>query len=550
MLAILSCSQKETVDLIVTNANIYTVDEDFSKAEAFAVHDGKFVATGTSQEITAKYTSTNTIDAAGQTILPGLIDGHCHFYGLGQNLQVVDLVGTASYNEVLERVTAFAKSSSRDSRPEGERSGKANLSKRFIRGRGWDQNDWEVQEFPTKERLDTMFPDIPVALERVDGHAYLVNQKALDMANITTTTQVSGGEIVKVNGKITGVLVDKPQEMIDAVMPQPGKVQNINSLMEAQEVCFSYGLTTVNDAGLDKEIIELIDSLQTAGDLQMRIYAMVSNKAKNLDHYLATGKVKTDYLNVRSVKVYGDGALGSRGAALREEYSDKHGHFGAMITPANKMNALAKRIVKAGYQMNTHAIGDSANVVALRAYKDALKNTVDPRWKIEHAQVVSLQDFDYFNNKILPSVQPTHATSDMYWAEDRVGAERIKGAYAYKDLLNKSGSVILGTDFPVEQVNPFYTFYAAVARKDLKQYPEGGYQMENALSREETLRGMTIWAAYSNFEENEKGSIEAGKFADFVILPKDIMTIPEDEIPEMYVNDTYIGGEHVYTIPK
>ncbi len=534
-LAFLSCSEKEQVDLIITNGNIYTVDTAFSKAEAFAVKDGRFVATGTTEEITKAYTALKTIDAVGQTILPGLIDGHCHFYGLGQNIQVVDLVGTASYDEVLERVAAFAK---------------ANPSKTFVRGRGWDQNDWEVKEFPTKERLDAMFPDIPVALERVDGHAYLVNQKALDMANITTETQVSGGEIVKVNGKITGVLVDKPQQMIDAVMPQASKDQNINSLMGAQEVCFSYGLTTVNDAGLDKEIIELIDSLQTAGDLQMRVYAMISNTPKNLDHYLTTGKLKTDYLNVRSVKVYGDGALGSRGAALRQEYSDKEGHFGAMITPADEMNALAKRIVRAGYQMNTHAIGDSANVVALRAYKEALKTTDDPRWKIEHAQVVSAQDFDYFGDKILPSVQPTHATSDMYWAEERVGAERIKGAYAYKDLLNKSGKVILGTDFPVEQVNPFYTFYAAVARKDLKQYPEGGYQIENALTREETLKGMTIWSAYSNFEEDEKGSIEPGKFADFVILPKDIMTIPEDEIPAMYVNDTYVGGKRVYTIPK
>ena len=535
VISFISCTQQEQVDLIITNANIYTVDNAFSKTEAFAVKDGKFVATGTTKEITAAYTSTQAIDAVGQTILPGLIDGHCHFYGLGQNLQVVDLVGTTSFDEVIARVEDFAR---------------ANPSKTFVRGRGWDQNDWEVQEFPTKERLDVLFPNIPVALERVDGHAYLVNQKALDMANITAATQVSGGEIVKVNGKITGVLVDRPQEMIDAVMPQASRTQNINSLMGAQEVCFSYGLTTVNDAGLDKEIIDMIDSLQTAGDLQMRVYAMISNKAKNLDHYLTTGKVKTDYLNVRSVKVYGDGALGSRGAALREDYSDKEGHFGAMITPANEMNALAKRIVKAGYQMNTHAIGDSANVVALRAYKNALQSSADPRWKIEHAQVVSAADFDYFGDKILPSVQPTHATSDMYWAEDRVGAHRIKGAYAYKDLLNKSGKVILGTDFPVEQVNPFYTFYAAVARKDLKQYPEGGYQMENALSREETLKGMTIWAAYSNFEEDEKGSIETGKFADFVILPKDIMTIPENEIPAMYVNDTYVGGKRVYTIPK
>jgi predicted amidohydrolase YtcJ len=273
---------------------------------------------------------------------------------------------------------------------------------------------------------------------------------------------------------------------------------------------------------------------------------MISNNQENLDHYLTTGKVKTDYLNVRSVKVYGDGALGSRGAALKESYSDKDGHFGAMITPVSEIQDLSKRIAEAGFQMNTHAIGDSANVVVLRAYKEAIKDIADPRWKVEHAQVVSEGDFDFFNKKIIPSVQPTHATSDMYWAEDRIGATRVKGAYAFKDLLNKSGIVVLGTDFPVEQVSPFYTFYAAVARKDLKQYPAGGYQMENALTREETLKGMTIWAAYSNFEEAENGSIETGKLADFIIMNKDIMTVNEDEIPNLKVKATYVGGEKVY----
>ncbi|WP_299767507.1 amidohydrolase family protein [uncultured Dokdonia sp.] len=526
-----SCTSKQEVDLIVTNATVYTVNDAFAKAESFAIKDGAFVAVGTSQEITATYTASEVIDASGKTILPGLIDAHCHFFGLGQNLQVVDLVGTTSYNEVLERVSAFAK---------------ANPATTFLRGRGWDQNDWEVKEFPTKEKLDALFPNVPVALERVDGHAYLVNQKALDLAGITDATVVAGGEIVKENGKITGVLVDRPQELVDAVMPKASRAQNITSLKDAQELCFSFGLTTVNDAGLDKPIIELIDSLQTAGDLKMRVYAMISNNPKNLDHYLTTGKVKTDYLNVRSVKVYGDGALGSRGAALKESYSDKDGHFGAMITPVADIQNLSKRIAAAGYQMNTHAIGDSANVVVLRAYKEALQNVEDPRWKVEHAQVVAQNDFDFFNQKIIPSVQPTHATSDMYWAEDRVGAERIKGAYAFKDLLKKSGIVVLGTDFPVEQVSPFYTFYAAVARKDLKQYPEGGYQMENALTREETLKGMTIWAAYSNFEEAEKGSIETGKFADFIIMDKDIMTVTEDAIPNLEVRATYVGGEKVY----
>jgi predicted amidohydrolase YtcJ len=526
-----ACESKETVDTLVINANVYTVNDAFAKAESFAIVDDKFVAIGTSEEIMAKYTASEVIDASGKTILPGLIDAHCHFFGLGQNLQVVDLVGTTSYDAVLERVSAFAK---------------ANPTTTFLRGRGWDQNDWEVQEFPTKEKLDGLFPDVPVALERVDGHAYLVNQKALDLAGITAATEVTGGEIVKENGQLTGVLVDRPQELIDAVMPKASRLQNITALKDAQEVCFSYGLTTVNDAGLNKNIIEMIDSLQVAGDLKMRVYAMVTNNEENLDHYLTTGKVKTDYLNVRSVKVYGDGALGSRGAVLKESYSDKEGHFGAMVTPVSDIQSLSKRIAEAGYQMNTHAIGDSANVVVLRAYKEALKNIEDPRWKVEHAQVVAQGDFDFFNTKVLPSVQPTHATSDMYWAEDRVGADRVKGAYAYKDLLKKSGIVILGTDFPVEQVSPFYTFYAAVARKDLKQYPEGGYQMENALTREETLKGMTIWAAYSNFEEQEKGSIEIGKFADFIIMDKDIMTVSENEIPNLEVHATYVGGEKVY----
>ena len=532
ILVLSSCeTKKEQADLIVTNATVYTVDDAFGTAESFAIKDGKFLAVGTSLDITTKYEALETIDATGKTILPGLIDGHCHFYGLGQNLQIADLIGTSSYDEVVARVSTFAK---------------ANAKATVLRGRGWDQNDWEVKEFPTKDKLDSLFPDIPVVLERVDGHAYLVNQNALDLAKIDATTKVAGGEVVIENGEVTGVLIDNPQTLVDAVMPEASDAEVARNLLEAQELCFSYGLTSVVDAGLDKDIIEAIDSLQQEGSLKMRIYGMISNNDKNLDHYLTTGKVKTDRLNVRSVKVYGDGALGSRGAAMRQEYSDKKGHFGAMVTPVAKINELAERIAAADFQMNTHAIGDSANVVVLRAYNKVLKDKKDPRWKVEHAQVVSSEDFDIFSNKILPSVQPTHATSDMYWAEDRVGEHRIKGAYAFKDLLKQSGVIILGTDFPVEQVSPFYTFYAAVARKDLKQYPEGGYQMENALSRKETLKGMTIWAAYSNFEETEKGSIETGKFADFIIMDEDIMTVEEDKIPNLKVNATYVGGEKVF----
>ena len=522
-----ACNPKEEVDLIVYNANIYTVDDDFSKACCVAIKDGKFVAVSENADIYKKYKAKEELDAEGKTIVPGLIDAHCHFYGLGLNQQVVDLVGTISFDEILDKVVAFQKERPSD----------------FIRGRGWDQNDWEEKEFPTKDKLDELFPDTPVALRRIDGHALLVNQKALDLAGITLDTKVDGGEIVIQDGKLTGVLVDNPMGLVDAIVPQPSRAQQIQALKDAERISLDYGLTTVNDAGLARSTIELIDSLQQAGDMSIRVYAMVSNYPENLDYFLNKGIIKTDRLDVRSVKVYGDGALGSRGAALKAPYSDKSGHFGAMVTPVDEIGALAERIAATDYQMNTHAIGDSANIVVLRAYKKALEDKPDRRWKVEHAQVISMEDFDYFKLGIIPSVQPTHATSDMYWAEDRLGPERVKGAYAYKKLLDEAGIVALGTDFPVEQVSPFLTFYAAVARQDLDKYPEGGFQMKDALSREETLKGMTIWAAYSNFEEGEKGSIEPGKFADFVILSDDIMTVPVSEIPNLKAEQVFVAGK-------
>lgn len=526
-----SCApKKEQVDVLVFNAKVYTVNDVKPSATAFAIQDGKFIAVGESEDLQSQYTATNIVDAEGKAITPGLIDAHCHFYGLGLNQQVVDLVGTKSYDEVVARVKAFQEE----------------YPKTFIRGRGWDQNDWEVKEFPNKAPLDAMFPDVPVALERVDGHAYLVNQKALDLAGITNATPETGGAILKENGLLTGVLVDNPMGMVDAVIPPVSKQEQINALKAAEAICLSYGLTTVNDAGLSKETILLIDSLQQADALQMKVYAMVSNTPSNLDYFLNRGIIKTPKLNVRSVKVYGDGALGSRGATLKESYSDHKGHFGAMVTPVYEINALANRISESDYQMNTHAIGDSANVVVLRAYKKALQGKKDRRWKVEHAQIVSALDFDYFKDGIIPSVQPTHATSDMYWAEDRLGKDRMKGAYAFKTLLNKAGLVALGTDFPVEQVSPFLTFYAAVARQDTAQYPEGGFQMQDALSREETLKGMTLWAAYSNFEENEKGSIEVGKQADFTIYEQDVMAVKTADIPKTKVLATYIDGVKRY----
>ncbi len=528
LLSLFSCAEKQHADLIITNAKIYTVDENFSKAEAFAINNGKFVSVGSSKEINSKYKASKTYNAKGKTIYPGLIDAHCHFYSLGIYMQKVDLAGTKSFEEVLERIKAFQK--------------EKNSS--FIFGRGWDQNDWEVKEYPTKKELDILFPKIPVAVRRIDGHAMLANQAALDLAGIDNNTKITGGEIIKNNGEITGVLIDNAMDLVSRIIPSETKKEAIQALKDAEKYCFSYGLTTVDDAGLDRKTIELIDSLQQAGKLKMRIYAMVSATRDNMDYYLKNGIFKSDRLNVRSFKVYADGALGSRGAVLKKPYSDRANHYGAMVTDLDTLQMIAKKIANSNFQMNTHAIGDSANAFILKTYADALKSQTNRRWRMEHAQIIAPADFYYFT-EIIPSVQPTHATSDMYWAEDRIGSERIKNAYAYKKLLKINGKIALGTDFPVEKVNPMLTFYAAVARKDTKGYPKDGFEIENGLTREETLKGMTIWAAYANFEENEKGSIEIGKFADFIVMDQDIMEIEIDKIPEVKVFETWLNGEKV-----
>ncbi|HXK00270.1 MAG TPA: amidohydrolase [Gelidibacter sp.] len=524
---IFSCeSEKTEVDSIVINANIYTVNSNFDKAEAFAIKDGKFLDIGSSKAIQDKYASNNVIDANGQTIVPGFIDAHCHFLSLGLNQQTVDLVGTKSFEEIIQRITDFQNEKNLD----------------FIQGRGWDQNNWEVKEFPNKSMLDVLYPDTPIVLTRIDGHAILANQAALDLGNVTVDSKVSGGEVIVENGQLTGVLVDNAENLVMEHWPKSTKKELINALLDAQKICFNNGLTTVDDAGLSRTAIELIDSLQQTGDLKIRVYAMVSGSEANVDYFLKKGVSKTDRLNVSSFKFFADGALGSRGAMLRQPYTDKPGHLGLMVTDLETLNNAAERIANSEFQMNTHAIGDSANRAILQTYEKVLKNHTDRRWRVEHAQIISPEDFGYYKN-IVPSIQPTHATSDMDWAEDRLGPDRVKGAYAFKQLLDAYGKVALGTDFPVEEVSPFLTFYAAVARKDLDGLPENGYQMENALSREETLKGMTIWAAYSNFEENEKGSIEKGKFADFIILDKDIMTAEVNDIPNIKVQKTFVGGE-------
>ncbi len=529
---LVSCAseKQQQADLLVYNGNVYTVDSTFSKADAFAIKDGKFLAIGTSGELQKKYVFKDKIDAKGKTVIPGLIDAHAHFYRMGLQKQTVDLMGTKSFDEVVQRIVEFQKEKQSN----------------FITGRGWDQNDWKVKEFPNKRKLDSLFPETPIAITRVDGHALLANQAALDKAGVTVNSRAEGGAIEVENGELTGILIDNPMSFIYDAMDEPSKKEQIAALLEAQKICFSYGLTTVVDAGIDRNTIELIDSLNNSGDLKIRLYTMISNTPSNLDFYLEKEPYKTDLLNVRSVKFYGDGALGSRGAALKEPYSDKTNHYGALLSSVADFKKTAERIAASPYQMNTHAIGDSANRVVLQTYDALLKDKGDRRWRVEHSQVIDSADFKYFSKNIIPSVQPTHATSDMYWAEERLGPDRIEGAYAFKKLLDQAGIVALGTDFPVEDVNPFYTFYAAVARKDLQNFPESGYKMDQALSRVETLKGMTIWAAYANFEEKEKGSIEPGKFADFIILDKNIMEIEAKEIPKMKVNSTYVNGNKVY----
>ena len=500
-----------------------------NKATSFAVKDGKFIYVG-DDSVTSKYSSSNIINAEGLPVYPGFIDSHAHFYNLGFFNDQVNLKETKSFDEVLKRVIEFNNSNDKD----------------FIIGRGWDQNDWENKSFPTNKLLNEEFPDKAIVLRRIDGHAYLVNDFALNLAGIDKSSNVDGGEFVKSNGKLTGVLIDNAMRLIDDIIPAPTKEESIKALISAQEIAFENGLTTIAEAGISREQIELIDSLQKTGVLKIKIYAMIENNLEDVDYYLNQGPYKTDKLNVRSVKVYADGALGSRGASMIEDYSDRRGYKGIIRTPIDSIKNLAFKLSGTKFQMNTHAIGDNANRIVLEAYGDALFNYRDPRWRVEHAQVINENDIDLFNQKIIPSVQPTHATSDMYWLYDRVGKKRANLAYAYKELLTRSKVIAFGTDFPVEDISPIMTFYSAVARKDIDGYPSEGFQMENSISRGDALYAMTIHGAYANFEEEEKGSIEVGKSADFIILDNDIIRSAENRIPYTNTVATFIDGELVF----
>ena len=523
-----SCQYRKA-DWVVFNANVYTVNGSFEKATAFAIKNGRFISVG-GDEIVNTYPKALKFDARGLSVYPGFIDAHCHFFNLGLSLGEVDLRGCKNIEEIEKRLLLYSKENQTN----------------VIIGRGWDQNLWENKVFPSNGFLNKLFPDKLVLLRRIDGHALLVNDLVIHKAQINSKTKVSGGSILIENKKPTGVLIDKAMDLAIGILPSNSSKLISKALIDAEKKAFENGLTTVDDAGLDKKTIKIIDSLQQIGDLKIRVYAMISNTNDNLKYFLDKGIIEKEKLTVRSVKAYLDGALGSRGALLKKSYSDDNKNNGITITTKEELFELAEKLASKGFQLNTHAIGDKANEIVLDVYNYILKDKEDPRWRIEHAQVIDEFDIQKFNSKIIPSVQPTHATSDMNWADERLGEDRLKKAYAYKELLDWSGKIALGTDFPVEKVNPLFTFYSAVARKDVDGNPSKGFLKENALTRVEALKGMTIWAAYSNFEDSFKGSIERGKVADFVILTNDIMEVPEEEIKNVGILATIVNGSIVF----
>ena len=531
MLSILSCRPRKLVDAIYYNAKIYTVDSSFRIADALAIDSGRIIEIGKESDIRARYSTSNWNDLEGKYVYPGFIDAHSHFLGFGLGLRHADLFGAKSMEEIISRL-------------------KEHLSVKpseYVLGRGWDQNNWQEKVFPDKAILDKAFPGKYVYLERVDGHALFVSTNVLQQAGITAKTKIDGGSIVHdKNGEPTGVLIDNAMSLVASVYPKDNEETLKSTLKNAQKECLAVGLTTVSDAGMDAAQVELIDSLQQQDSLMIRVYAMLNPTDENIEKYVKHGVLNTGRLIVCSIKMYADGALGSRGALMIEPYSDEPGNKGLQVNRNEFYEKFCALALKYGYQANTHCIGDAANRLMLNIYAKYLKGKNDRRWRIEHAQVIDPHDFHLFGDySIIPSVQTTHATSDMRWADDRLGKERVKYAYAYASLLKQNGWLANGTDFPVENISPIYSFYSAVFRKDLKGWPEGGFQIENALTREQALRSITIWAAKGCFMEKFTGSLEKGKVADFVVCDQDLMKADESRIPLTKVLRTVIEGEEM-----
>ncbi|MBL7994489.1 amidohydrolase [bacterium] len=537
-----SCGLKENADLLLLNGRVVTVDEKNPAAEAVAIRDGRIIEVGKNETIRSKYVASRVEDLQGAAVFPGFIDAHLHMNSLGRLLLELDLTGTGSYDAILNLVETKVKSS-----PKSE----------WIFGRGWDQNDWAVKEFPTAEKLNACSGNYYVMLKRVDGHAILVNQRVMDAAGITKNTpDPAGGFIIRdTQGNPTGVLVDNAASLVKKVMPVPTREDDSLALELAMKSCLESGLTSVHDAGVDPQKIDLYKNMSKRGRLTTRIYAMLDGSNQTLiDEYFQKKRDTANvdnFLKITSVKLYADGALGSRGAALLEPYSDDVQNSGLAVTDPEKIQKITERALESGYQVCTHAIGDRGNRMTLDAYEKALLRTnmygLDKRLRIEHAQVVNEFDILRFAKLgVIASVQPTHCTSDMYWAEDRVGPKRILGAYAWQRFL-KSGAVICnGSDAPVESNNPLWGFYAAVTRQDQHGYPQGGWFPDQKMNVLQALKGFTINAAYASFDEELKGSLEKGKLADLVVLDKDITSIDPKEILKTSVILTMVGGKILY----
>lgn len=530
-----ACAYKnKKADLVVRNARIFSMDAAGSEHTAMAIKDGRILELGPEYQILNRYRADRVFDAGTQVIYPGFIDGHCHFLGYGLNKQKVNLAGAESWSGVLRRVEAYAK---------------AHPGTGWILGRGWDQNLWPEQTNPVNDSLNLLFPDRPVLLQRVDGHAAVVNQVALDHAGLTAGSAIAGGLLEKRNGRLTGLLLDNAVSVFQKIFENADEATKRKALLEAQKDCFAAGLTMVCDAGLDAGTIDLMKQMQQEGVLKMRIYAMLADDSTNFQRY-AAGPYISDRLIVRAVKCYADGALGSRGALLLQPYSDDPaaGH-GLQLAPREHFLQVAQWCKAHGFQLATHCIGDSANRLLLGVYGEVLGGKNDLRWRIEHAQCMDPADFDLFGKySIIPSVQPTHATSDMLWAIDRLGQERLANAYANKRLMEQNGLAALGTDFPVEGIDPLKTFYAAVVRKNADGLPPDGFQMKDALSRDEALRGMTIWNALATFTEKDLGSLEVGKRADFTVVDRDLRKVAEDQLRKARVTATFVNGEQVWPL--
>ena len=529
LLLLSSCNER--VDLLVHNANVYTVNENFDKATAFVVKNGRFLEVG-GEDLIDRYKPTNVVDAQGLPVYPGFIDSHCDLIGLGlNNIFKVNLNGSKNIDEVINRLNKY----------------QASNGHKYLYGIGWDQKNWEYQNFPDNKKLNEAYPDIPVVLEGNDRNITLANAKALEMANIDELTNVEGGKILSHKGKLTGILIDNAIKLLDRIKPEFSRENQIQALIAAQDICFENGLTTVDQGGISKNKILLIDSLQRKKLINIRVYAMIENNFESMDYFFNKGGIKNELLNVNSVEVNVDGVLSSRGAALKENYSDFPKYNTQLIVNKDSLNSIAKLLFENSFQMNAVAFGDAANQTVLDTYNSLLSESDDPRWRIEHINVISKEDISKFNSKIIPSIQPSQAVSQMKWARLRLGVDRIKDAFKYKDLLDWSGVLALGSNSPFEKISPLNTFYTAVTRGSEKEDSNNGFQMENSLSRYEALMGMTRWAAYANFEENEKGSIEAGKFADFIFLDRDIMTVDMMLVPKARVVATILNGKIVFS---